>query len=340
MNILYLGSSSGTSLQRAKCLIRMNNNVDLIDPMSFLESYSIITRISLNIIYRIGPFVFEKYILKKILSKIGDSRFDLIWVDLGELLGSYSIKILKNYSTKIINFNHDDPFGFRDKKRFSLYLTALPFYDLVVVIREQNVLEAINKGAKKVFLCSRSADEVEHNPIEVSEFDQDKFGHKVVFVGTWMPERGPFIYRLIQLGVPISIYGDRWNRSKEWSVIKNYWQGPSLHGSDYVKVIKSSCISLCLLSEGNRDYATTRTAEIPFIGGLLCAKRTVEHENLFLDNIEAVFWDSADDCAQKCFSLLNNPNKIKLIAAAGFKRCRDNNMVNEAVINSILNEIH
>lgn len=39
----------------------------------------------------------------------------------------------------------------------------------------------------------------------------------------------------------------------------------------------------------NYDLQTTRTMEIPACGSLLMAERTIEHEELFKDEEEAVF---------------------------------------------------
>ena len=88
--------------------------------------------------------------------------------------------------------------------------------------------------------------------------------------------------------------------------LKPYFKGQTLKGKDYISAIQGSKICLGLLSKGNRDLHTTRTFEIPFIGSLLCAERTSEHLELFDENLEAVFWNSAEECAEKCKELLKN----------------------------------
>jgi spore maturation protein CgeB len=160
----------------------------------------------------------------------------------------------------------------------------------------------------------------------------------VTFIGTWMPERGPFIAKLIQLGVPLSLYGNRWERAAEWGTIRKVWRGPGIHNEDdYAKAIQCAKICLGLVSLGNRDLSTTRSFEVPHLGGLLCAQRTEEHCDLYKEDEEAVFWDSPEECAQKCRLLLNDHDLRKKIAERGRLRCLQNGTTNERVMDAVIN---
>ena len=180
-------------------------------------------------------------------------------------------------SNAVVNYNVDDPFGRRDGRRWRLYLRSVPCYDLVVVVREVNVAEAYARGARGVLRLYRSADEEAHAPRPLTAVDRAKWTDGVIFVGTWMPERGPLLASLLEAGVPLSIHGDGWRKAAEWPVLQPSWRGPALYGEDYVKAIRHARVCLGLLSKGNRDLHTQRSMEIPFAGGLLCAERTSEH---------------------------------------------------------------
>jgi hypothetical protein len=93
-----------------------------------------------------------------------------------------------------------------------------------------------------------------------------------------------------------------------------------------------------MLSKENRDLHTTRSLEIPYLGGLLCAERTREHCDLYREGEEAVFWSSADECAEKCFALLNDAGLRRRIADSGRLRCIQNRTTNEAVMRRIVEE--
>jgi hypothetical protein len=94
---------------------------------------------------------------------------------------------------------------------------------------------------------------------------------------------------------------------------------------------------LGFLSKGNRDLHTTRSLEIPALGGLLCAERTSEHLDMYSEGQEALFWSNAEECAAMCKLALADENKREAIAAAGHMRVISNGHYNEKVLEGLLN---
>ena len=335
MNILYLGQDDGTSKHRADALVRLGHSVEIINPAWFLPKNILLSKWQ----WETGSLFLENYIRKQVLSSIGRNRFDLVLVDAGALIGPMLVKDLKRYANAVVNYNLDDPFGSRDRNFWRLYLKAVPYYDLLVVVREINVSEAYSLGAKNVMHVFRSADEKAHQPKLLTQEDYLQWASDILFVGTWMPERGPFMAALLEAGLPLTIYGDRWQKAKEWPILKRAWKDQSLQGDDYAKAIQTAKISLGLLSKGNRDLHTTRTLEIPFLGGLLCAERTAEHLELYKEGEEAAFWSEATECIKLCKMLLADKDKCKEIAAKGRTRSIQNNNLNEVVMLKILSMV-
>jgi len=242
-------------------------------------------------------------------------------------------------STPIVNYTIDDPFGGYHPRRFRLYRRALPYYDLVAVVREVNVKEAMEAGARKVVRIYRSADEIAHSPRALAPDERQASGSEVAFVGTWLPERGPFMAQLIRLGIPLCIWGDRWSKAREWPVLKPHWRGPAVYDEQYAKVILSAKVALGLLSKGNRDLHTQRSMEIPALGAVLCAERTSEHMSLYHDGVEAVFWTTAEECATACRSLLTDDARRESVARRGRERLQRNGHYNEQVLAAVLKEV-
>ena len=141
---------------------------------------------------------------------------DLIWVDQVQFLDADAIAKFRTLSAPVVNYTIDDPFGGRDGRRFDNYLRAVPFYDLLAVVREENVAEARARGARNVLRIWRSADEVAHRPRVVTDEDHQKWGSEVSALATWFPERGPFMAELVRAGLPLSIWGNRWQKAPEW----------------------------------------------------------------------------------------------------------------------------
>jgi spore maturation protein CgeB len=339
LRILYLGANDGTSAHRAKALSRLGHDIEILDPWDFLPTGRVARRALYKLVYEIGAAALEQYVQSRLFGAIGRRTYSIVWVGQGELMGPSTIARLKNHASLVINYNIDDPFGNRDKRRFSLYRKAVPAYDLVVVVRAENVMEANIAGARKVLRVFRSADEVAHAPLPLTPEDEARWASDASFIGTWMPERGPIIAKLLALGVPLKIYGDRWRKAKEWPVLKSSWAGPTLERDNYVKAIQCAKVCIGLLSKGNRDLHTTRSVEIPYIGSVLCAERTFEHEDMYEEGKEAVFWSTAEECAEKIFWLLNNPEARLRIAKDGRERCKKNGMLNEVVMQVILEDV-
>ena len=332
-SILFIGSEEGTSRHRALALKTLAQNVAVVDPISFLPNGRFMAAWS----WQTGALFLESFIRRRILERIRHQEFNLVWVDGGGLIGPSLVQELKNRYGTVINYNADDPYGHRDGRRWRLYLKAVSHYDLVVVVRDCNVSEAIARGARKVLRVHRCADEIAHSPRQISEEDRRLWSSEVAFVGTWMPERGPFMARLIELGVPLSIYGDRWAKAREWPLLRLYWRGPGLYvDDDYAKAIQCAKVNLGLLSKGNRDLVTQRSFEIPCLGGVLCAERTVEHAKLYRENEEAVFWDSPEECTRQCFRLLNDEDYRQRVMKGGRARCLQNRTTNQNILPAII----
>jgi spore maturation protein CgeB len=240
----------------------------------------------------------------------------------------------------VLNYNVDDPYGTRDANNWMQYRRAVRAYDLVVVVRKENVEEARSLGARKVLMVFRSADEIAHAPIQLSEKERAKWTTDVLFVGTAFPERGPFFAKLVSYGVPLSIYGHHWEKLKEWKTIRPYWKGLSLvEKYTYAAAIVAAKVNLGLLSKGNRDLHTQRSLEIPALGGLFCAERTEEHLALYEEDKEAVFWSSAEECAAKCRALLADEAWRRSVAENGRRRYLKNGWTNEKVAERILRAV-
>ena len=333
MRILYLGSKSGTSRQRADALQRLGYEVQLLDPSEFVSGVLLAGAWQRYL----GAMGLVNRVRRGIVRRVKGSKFDLIWVDSGALVPRALLEELRQIAPRIINLNLDDPFGKRDLNTWMQYRSAVSSYDLVVVVREENIEEAKALKAKRVLRVYRAADEVAHAQRELNENEKATWKSEVLFVGTGFPERGAFFCELIRLGVPLSIYGNKWSELKEWKTLKHNWNGPGLEDAySYSTAILAAKVSLGLLSKGNRDLHTTRSLEIPSLGGVFCAERTSEHLSLYREDEEAVFWSSAEECAVKCKALLANDEWRRAVATRGHERYLKNGWSNMKVAEIIL----
>lgn len=311
---------------------RLGHDVTHIDPRKLLSASSWIDRIT----WRAGGQFFAPWIRAGIQRLVGTQRFDIAYVDNGEWVSLMVVRYLKTIARFVINYNIDDPTGPRDGARFKAYRQAVPLYDLLAVVRNENIPELEALGAKHVIRVFRSADEITHAPRPITPAIESEWQSDVLFLGTWMPERGPFLAELIALGVPLTIIGDNWQKAKEWPVLRDHFKKTSVHGDEYAYAIQCAKVNIGLLSKGNRDLHTTRSLEIPSLGGLLCAERTIEHSEMYKERSEALFWSDAAECASAINWALQNEAVRRKIAEAGRQRFLANRHQNEQIIQQIL----
>jgi hypothetical protein len=332
--ILYIGPDGGNCRQRRRALERLGCEVTAVDPSRALPEGFWVR----HWCHWTGALGFERRITRDLLSHIAGRSFDLAWLDPGDLAGPSAISAVRAAAPVVINFNLDNPFVSRDRNRWRLFRKALAEYDLCVYPRRSSVEAALLAGARRALLIDQAADEVENQPITLTPSDEARFASEVAFVGTWMPERGPFLARLVDRGVPLRIYGTRWRKAPEFPRLKSRIVLGHLGPEAYAKAIQGTKIAIGLLSKGNQDQHTTRSMEIPAMGALFCAERTADHVRLYKDGVEAVFWNDADECADRCLELLACPGRIRQIAQAGQRRVRQNRAFNETMLSRVLAE--
>ncbi len=332
-SILYIGAERGTSLDRANALRRLGHSIDLVDMRKLLPKAAWVPWV----IHNLGGDLLAPWIIRSLPAAVKASHYDFCYVDGGELVTPRVMTLLRGYAEKLINYNIDDPLGARDGAKSRAYRRTVSLYDLCVVMRPVNVIEAKSRGAKHVIRVNRAYDEVTHAPRLLSKEDHDHWDSDVLFLGTWFPERGPFLLKLIDLGVPLTIRGANWQKAPEWPRLQPYWKGGAIVGDDYAKAIQCAKVNLGLLSKGNRDLHTTRSLEIPALGGLLCGERTSEHLEMYVDGEEALFWSTAEECASIALKILKDESLRQKIAAAGKVRSLANGNSNENIMRTIFN---
>jgi spore maturation protein CgeB len=337
MKIAFVGTPVGTTLHRINAMKRLGHAVSIIRPRPVWCE----TRLGRSYFFQTSAFGFQTIISRYLEHQLINLRPDIIWVNQGEYLGVKPVKALQKSGVPIICYLNDDPFaGGLRSRRFRGFRQALDRYDLIATVRDPNVTELQAAGARNVLRIRMSADEVHHSPFDISQSASDDLDSDVSFIGTWFPERGPFLLELVRSGVPLSIWGSNWEKAPEWRDLRSHFRGSALDSDkEYREAIARSKVNLGLLSKENRDTHTTRSIEIPAIGGLLCAERTDEHLAMYKDGVEAVFWKDAAECARQCQALMQNDQEREQIRLAGQRRALSSGYLNEAVIARILTAV-
>jgi len=314
MRILYIATIRRNTKFEYLALKKICKNIDIIDCAPFF----LLPSISRRIFSHISPKIFQPFLNNFVLSKV-NKKYDLIFVNStsAAYIGKRLILNLKEKTKKIAVLFNDNPFVKRDKKRWHLYLDAALYYDLTATYYKSRITMAKNYGVKNTLLLTPPYKKDIHCKQKISNTEKKKLLSEVILIGTWFPERGIFFKKLIDLGLNIKIYGNRWNKDPNYQSMKSKIRLGHVDHPLYSKLIQCSKISICLPSEGNVDGITRRSIEVPAIGTLLCAKRTIEHKKLFKENKEAIFFNDVNECFIKCNNLLKDDKRRKRIAYNG-----------------------
>ncbi len=279
-------------------------------------------RIVGSVLWKIGiPLYFTKA-NKKILQEIRVAHHDILWIEKGNIIWSWTLRAVKKLSptTSIVSYTEDDMFAFHNRSWF--YTWGLQRYDVVYTTKSYNCnpdeLPAL--GAKKVVFIDKAYDRHAHRPIELTEKDRQDFGADVGFIGSYERERAESMLYLAQNGIRVRIWGTRWDRySKSHpNLLMEY---KPLYGDDYAKGLCATRINLCFLRKMNRDLQTDRTMEIPACGAFMLAERTDEHLRLFEEGKEAAYFSSNEELVEKVRYYLEHEDERQAIAHAGRERC-------------------
>lgn len=229
-------------------------------------------------------------IRRRMLLAVRETRPDIVWVDKGLCFGPAEVSEWRQYARAVVHANNDD--WLNPAYHWQSFRSAVAEYDAHIVTRPVNVAELALQGAQHVVKTWFAYEKSVHKPVGVPQTDP-----QIVFAGRADPERLDLFGALARRGVRIRVYGGGYDTlafNPFVSIDSSYPTGP-----DYAKVLESARACLGLLARQSRDQHTCRTMEIPASRGLLVAERTPEHESLYEDGREALFFSNEDELVDK-----------------------------------------
>lgn len=330
-NILYIGplNKNGTCFQRFIAFKSFFSNVYSIDTFSDRTYFSYLINAFCNKI-NFWPDILD--INKKI--KNFDKKIDFVWIDKGLTVKPQSLIDLKKNNTnlKLIHYSPDDMMNKGNQS--NQYLNSVPLYDFHITTKSYNVKELYDLNAKNVLFINNCFDQNYHVKIT-----KNKKIYDVGFIGSFEIDRAIMLENLAKSGFKLIIRG---NWPNKW-VINLRKLGVDIENKefafpDYNLFISNCKINLCFLRKVNRDLQTTRSIEIPAMGGFMMAEDTKEHRLLFEENVEAVFFKSFDELKSKIDFYLKNEYLINKIAEAGYNKCYSAGYSNQLAFKKLFKE--
>ncbi len=167
-----------------------------------------------------------------------------------------------------------------------------------------------------------------HRPVSLNEFDRERYGCDVSFIGTWSPKKEAVLAAVARArpSLRVRIWGEQWNRCAT-PELSNFIGGHEVVGEEYVRAITASTINLAILSErragaSDGDQITSRTFHIPACGGFMLHERTEELGSLLAENEEVVCYGDVTELVQKIDLHLEDDSRRRAIAERGSRTVR------------------
>ena len=335
---LYVGhlNPGQTSLMRADALERLGIKLVPFNARHFLEKSSFLERRISDVIER-APYL---SLLNNELIKLAErERPNVVWFDKQEYIFGDTIKRLKQLGAFLV-FYTPDPY-FQHSWHQTRTMTAnFPDIDLFVTTKSYE-LEQYRTFGDTFYMPHGYCDRT-HRNWNVPENDRIDFG----FIGSWEPRREAFLERISERGLTLRIWGFGWDHvktgragirtkarlsrmangavykiKKSEALAEHIYPG-EVYADAYAQAISAARISPGLLRTTlYPDQHTTRTFEIPACGSMLLAERTTEHEELFEEDKEAVFFSEEEEMVEKAAWYTDHPKDREKITVAGYQRC-------------------
>lgn len=282
-----------------------------------------------------GPGV--KRLNRAVLEAARRERANLLFCDKVLSLQPATLRQLRESGIFTVDYLNDNPFGPRHDPGWRLFRKALPEYDLHAVPRRSSVVDFREHGAREVMEIHFAYEPTVHYPPPAGWNDAER-NRGISFIGTPYDDRAGFLSRLWRAGLPLDISGSRphWQAALPAEVFAAAFRIGELKGSAYREAIWRSRINLAFVTHSNRDEVAHKAFEITACGGFLLAERTAEHQALFREDEEAVFFTGFDECRAKIDRYLNDEPARARIAAAGRERAWSSGYDNDSVLRRLL----
>lgn len=338
MKILYAGSitPNDSTLYRMWALTRLGHT-----PIPFNAfDYQPRSQLARKITFRLAAGLHIERMNRDLLHLAEREGVEAVWAD--KLLGMQprTLERLRAKGIVSVSYMIDNAFGPRRDPGWRLYRRCLPLYDLHVTQREVSLSQYKAAGVRDVMKIQTAFEPTIHFPPPPGWSDGDR-NRGVSFIGTPYDQRAQFMTRLWKDGgLPVIVSGaSMWKAALGPEATEGIYRCGELFQADYREAIWRSKINLSFLTHSNQDEFVHKSFEIAACRGFLLAERSAGHSERFVEDEEAVFFSTYQECVEKIQRYLPDEGARERIAAAGCQRARRSGYDNDHQVGLIIERI-
>ena len=338
MKILYVSQlhQGSTAHARLLALQRMGHEIVALDTNRFNPGIGVLGKISF--LLSVGPNVAR--LNREVLRLAQQYKPDIFWADKVLQLQPATVVRCRDMGIQTVCYMIDNAFGPRRDSGLRLYKKAIPCFDLHCTQRDVSVADLKRHGARDVIKIQTAYDRIAHFPPPQGWSDADR-NRAVSFIGSPYDDRAQFLSRLSQSGLPIVISGARraWQRALTPAQFQTIYREGELEADAYREGIWRSKINLSFLTKSNQDEFTHKSFEIAGCAGFLMVERSPGHLSRFVEDKEAVFFSTAEECMEKINLYLPDEAARTRIGNAGRERAERDGYHNDHQLSLILDRL-
>ncbi|MBA3872237.1 MAG: glycosyltransferase family 1 protein [Anaerolineae bacterium] len=269
---------------------------------------------------------------RQLLQSFNTFKPDLVYITNADYCWPKTLDFIHKHGVPIMCFYHDPPWQNRPGSRFAENITH---FDLIATTRHWHEAEFKAAGAKAVAVVRFGYEPLVHRPVTLNNSLYQQYAADITFIGSYRAHRLGDLTTLTATDFPYSfrIWGNQWDRIESSDPIRRYWQGRDVLEQEMPFVYAASKVALhwvnwephstdLALQRG--DQHNSRTFQIAACGGaIMIAQRTQEHQELFKEDVEAVFFDAEPELRSKLAYWLapERESQRRQMALAARQRC-------------------
>jgi hypothetical protein len=339
LKILYAGalSPNDSALYRLWALERLGHKVVPLNDYEYTRFETLAGKIEFRL--AAGPSITR--LNRDLLRMAEREKPDVVWADKVLGMQPQTLERLRAMGIATVSYMIDNPFGTRQDPGWRLYMKDIPYYDLHVVQRDANIADYKARGARDVIKIQTAYEPTIHFPPPAGWSDADR-NREVSFIGTPYDQRGAFLTRLwSEFGISVTISGSErlWRKALEPQAFSALFRDGELYGDAYRDGIWRSKINLSFVTHANQDEFVHKSFEIAGCGSFLLAERTQGHMDRFVEDEEAAFFSTLEECADKIRRWLPDESGRARIAAAGHLRAASCGYHNDGQVGLIVQRV-
>jgi spore maturation protein CgeB len=262
---------------------------------------------------------------RMLVEAVVEVKPDVVWVEEPYFIYPDTLREIHRWTgATLVCAYSDDP---RDPaKRSRHFDRSIGIYHVIFSTKDELLQRYFDVGSPYPAKFWKGYDPDRIHPVSLGEQEWETYGSTAAFIGHADMVRGKSM-RLAPLEAlaravqGTKIWGQSWSRVTWPADLADVVHPHQLDGVRYSKAICAAKVVIQIPSRLARDTHSSRSLEIPACRTLMLAERTVDHQILFEEDKEAVFFGSISELVDKARYYVTHHEERERIAQAGYERC-------------------